>query len=42
MEFLNSSNLVILNRGNEPTFCSDGRFYVIDVTLVSLRLLTTL
>ena len=26
MEFLNSSNLEILNQGNEPTFCSGGRF----------------
>ena len=24
--FLNSSNLEILNQGNEPTFCSGGRF----------------
>jgi hypothetical protein len=35
VEFLNSSNLEILNRGNEPTFCSGGRLEVIDITLGS-------
>jgi hypothetical protein len=39
VEFLNSSNLEILNGGNEPTFCSVGRLQVIDITLGSLRLL---
>ena len=29
IEFLNPSNLEILDRGNEPTFCSSGRFEVI-------------
>ena len=29
MEFLNTTNLEILNRGNEPTFCSGGRLEVI-------------
>jgi hypothetical protein len=39
VEFLNSSNLEILNRGNEPTFCSGGRLEVTDIiTLGSLRL----
>jgi hypothetical protein len=38
-EFLNSTNLEILNWGNEPTFCSGGRSEVIDITLGSLRLL---
>ena len=39
MEFLNSSNLEILNWGNEPTFCSGGRLEVIDITLGSFGLL---
>jgi hypothetical protein len=37
MEFLNSTSLEILNRGNEPTFCGGGRLEVIDITLGSLR-----
>jgi hypothetical protein len=28
VEFLNSSNLEILNQGNEPTFCSGGRLSI--------------
>jgi len=28
MEFLNTTNLEILNRGNEPTFCIGGRLEV--------------
>ena len=32
VEFL-SSNLEILNKGNEPTFCSGCRLEVIDITL---------
>jgi hypothetical protein len=28
MEFLNTTNLEILNRGNEPTLCSGGRLEV--------------
>jgi hypothetical protein len=40
MEFLNTTNLEILNRGNEPTFCSGGRLKVKDFTLESLRLLS--
>ena len=32
-EFLNSSNLKIINQGNEPTFCSGFRLDVIDITL---------
>jgi len=39
VEFLNTTNLEILNRGNEPTFCGGGRLEVIDITLWSLRLL---
>jgi len=42
MEFLNSSNLEILNQGNEPTFCSGGRFEVTDVSLWSPRLLESI
>jgi hypothetical protein len=37
VEFLNTANLEILNRGNEPTFCSGVRLEVIDITLGSLR-----
>ena len=37
--FLNSTSLEILNRGNEPTFCSGGRLEVIVIKLLSLRLL---
>jgi hypothetical protein len=33
MEFLSSSNLEILNQGNEPTFCSGSRLMVIDIPL---------
>ena len=39
VEFLNSSNLEIINRGNERTFYSGGRFEVIDITLGSFGLL---
>jgi hypothetical protein len=42
VEFLNSSNLEILNRGYEPTFCSGGRLEVTDITLGSLRLLESI
>ena len=42
VEFLNSSNLEILNKGNEPTFCSAGRLEVNDITLGSLRLLESI
>ena len=33
MEFLYSSNLEILNRGTDSTFCSDTRQEVIDIAL---------
>jgi hypothetical protein len=39
MEFLNTTNLEILNRGSTPTFCSGGRLEVTDITLRSLGLL---
>jgi len=39
MEFLNSSNLEILYRGNEPNFCSGGRLEVTDITLGPFGLL---
>jgi hypothetical protein len=42
VEFLNSSNLEIVNQGNEPTFCSDGWLEVIDITLGSFGLLESI
>jgi len=42
LEFLNSSNLEILNRGNESTFCNASRHEVIDITLGSYRLLESI
>jgi hypothetical protein len=42
MEFLNSSNLEILNRGSDSTFCSGSRMEVIDITLGTLRLLESI
>jgi hypothetical protein len=42
VEFLNSTNLEILNRGNEPTFCTGGRLEVTDIALGSLRLLESI
>ena len=39
LEFLNSSNLEILNRGNENTFCNVSRQEVFDITLGSYGLL---
>ena len=42
VEFLNSSNLEILNRGIEPTFRSGSRFEVIDITLGPLGLLESI
>ena len=42
MEFLNTTNLEILNWGKEPTFCSEGRLEVVDITLGSLRLLESI
>jgi hypothetical protein len=42
VEFLNSTNLEILNWGNEPTFCSGGRLEVTDITLRSFRLLESI
>jgi hypothetical protein len=42
VEFLNSSNLEILNQGNEPTFCSGCRLQVIDITLGSFGLLESI
>jgi hypothetical protein len=42
MEFLSSSNLEILNRGNEPTFSNIARQEVIDITLGSLGLLDSI
>jgi hypothetical protein len=42
MDFLDSSYLEILNRGNEPTFCSTYRQEVIDITLGSYGLLESI
>jgi hypothetical protein len=42
MGFLNSSNLEILNHGNEPTFCNASRQEVIDITLGSFGLLESI
>jgi hypothetical protein len=42
LEFLNYSNLEILNQGNEPTFYSSGRLEVTDNTLGSFRLLESI
>jgi hypothetical protein len=39
MEFLSSSNLEILNRGNQPTFCNAVREEVLDIRLGSCGLL---
>lgn len=42
MEFLNSTNLEILNQGNEPTFCSGYKLQVIEITLGSFGLLESI
>jgi hypothetical protein len=42
IEFLNTSNLEILNRGSEPTFCTSVRQEVIDITLGSYGLLDSI
>ena len=42
VEFLNTTNLEILNQGNESTFRSGGRSEVTDITLRSLRLLESI
>ena len=42
MEFLNSTNLEILNQGNDPTVCNSRRLEVIDITLGSLGLLKSI
>jgi hypothetical protein len=39
VEFLKSTNLEILNQGNDPIFCSGCRLEVIDITLGSFGLL---
>jgi hypothetical protein len=38
LEFLNSTNLEILNQGNDPTFCNNRRLEVTDITPGSLGL----
>jgi hypothetical protein len=42
MEFLNSLNLEILNRGSELTFCSGSRLEVSDITLGTLKFLESI
>jgi len=42
LEFLNSSKLEILNRGNESTFCNVSRKEVIDITMGSYGLLESI
>jgi hypothetical protein len=42
VEFLGASNLEIINRGNEPTFCNGHRSEVIDITLRSFGLLDSI
>jgi hypothetical protein len=42
VEFLGASNLQILNRGNEPTFCNEQRLKVIDITMGSFGLLESI
>jgi hypothetical protein len=42
VEFLNSSDLEILNQGNEPTFCCDSRLELIGITLGSFGLLESI
>ena len=42
VEFLNSSNLEILNQGNNPTFCSGSTLEVIDIILGFLGLLESI
>jgi hypothetical protein len=42
MEILSSSNLKILNRGVEPTFCNDVRQEVLDITFGSYGLLESI
>jgi len=42
LEFLNSSNLEILSRYNESTFCNTSRQEVIDITLGSYGLLESI
>jgi len=39
LEFLNSSNLEILNQGNDPTYCSVGMLEVTNITLGSFGFL---
>jgi hypothetical protein len=42
IEFLNSTNLEIFNRGKEPTFCTSVRQEVTDITLGSYGLLDSI
>ena len=42
VEFLNSSNIEILNQGSEPNFCSGDSLEVIDITVRSFGLLESI
>jgi hypothetical protein len=42
IDFLNSLNLEILNRGNEPIFCTGSKQEMIDITLESYGLLESI
>jgi hypothetical protein len=42
LEFLNTTKLEILNKGNDPTLCSARRIQVIDITLETFGLLESL
>jgi hypothetical protein len=42
VEFLSTTNLEILNRGDEPTYCNGYRTEVIDITLGSIGLLESI
>jgi hypothetical protein len=39
LEYLNSSNLEILNQGNDSTYCCAGRLEVFEIILLSFGLL---
>ena len=42
LEFLNSTNLEILNQGNDSTFCNSRILEVIDITLGSVGLMESI
>jgi hypothetical protein len=42
LEFINSTNLEILNQGNDPTFCNSIKLEELDISLGSFRLLESI